>query len=79
MVDRMLDRRGGYSIGDRVRRFVELSRLQVPLQIFATTNGAGVERPGPGSIRRPSRRTSRGTVSGAFFFEADGTTGQQDH
>jgi len=63
-----------YSIAIAFTEFLEASRLQIPLQIFATDlNGAGVEKARAGVYPKtiahnlPPERLRR------FFFEADGT------
>jgi len=63
-----------YSIAIAFTEFTEASRLQIPLQIFATDlNGAGIEKARAGlypkavALGMSSERLRR------FFFEADGT------
>ena len=63
-----------YSIAMAFAEFVEQSRLQVPLQIFATDlNGAGVEKARAGLYSRAIGQDIAPDRLRRFFFEVDGT------
>ena len=63
-----------YSIAMAFAEFVELSRLEIPLQIFATDlNGAGVEKARAGLYSRTIGQDIAPDRLRRFFFEVDGT------